>query len=305
MKSHKINLALATMTAFAALAGTSSADETKPVRAAFVEDIGAQERINYSGKLRMLSQRIPSAACHLAKGIDPEGARTLLQGATTEFEKILTGLEFGDADLKIVGSENRRKTVAQIHDLRGKWEPMKAAAEAMIAGDTSPANLDAILSQNMIVLASAKILVSDLVAQYSDPASMLQSHSMLIDISGRQRMLTQKMSKESCIVASGLGTAETVEHLQGTMSMFEVSLTALMGGMPDAGIIPPPNGDISSGLNTVYFNWNEIKPTLEAVVAGASVDDGADTAKFQNLNTAMANMNKVVGMYTAAAKMGL
>ncbi len=305
MKSHKINLALATMTAFAALAGTSSADETKPVRAAFVEDIGAQERINYSGKLRMLSQRIPSAACHLAKGIDPEGARTLLQGATTEFEKILTGLEFGDADLKIVGSENRRKTVAQIHDLRGKWEPMKAAAEAMIAGDTSPANLDAILSQNMIVLASAKILVSDLVAQYSDPASMLQSHSMLIDISGRQRMLTQKMSKESCIVASGLGTAETVEHLQGTMSMFEVSLTALMGGMPDAGIIPPPNSDISSGLNTVYFNWNEIKPTLEAVIAGASVDDSADTAKFQNLNTAMSNMNKVVGMYTAAAKMGL
>lgn len=305
MKSRKINLVLVMCAACAALAGTSGAEESKPVRAAFVADIGAQERINFSGKLRMLSQRIPSAACHLAKGIDPEGARALLQGATGEFEKILTGLEFGDADLKIVGSENRRKTVAQIHDLRGKWEPMKAAAEAMIAGDSLQANLDAILSQNMIVLASAKILVSDLVAQYSDPASMLQSHSMLIDISGRQRMLTQKMSKESCMVASGLGTAETVDHLQGTMSMFEVSLSALMLGMPDAGIIPPPNSEISAGLNTVYFNWNEIKPTLEAVIAGASVDDSHDTAKFQKLNTAMANMNKVVGMYTAAAKMGL
>ena len=305
MKPPKFNFPLAAMTAVAALAGAAHAETTKPVRAAFVEDIGAQERINFSGKLRMLSQRIPSAACHLAKGIDPEGAKALLQGATAEFEKILTGLEFGDADLKIKGAEPRRKTVAQIHDLRAKWEPMKAAAEAMAAGDTSQKNLDAILSQNMTVLGSAKVLVSDLVAQYSDPASMLQSHAMLIDISGRQRMLTQKMSKESCMVASGLGTAETVEHLQGTMSMFEVSLSALMRGMPDAGIIPPPNADISSGLNTVYFNWNEIKPTLEAVVAGARIDDSADTAKFQNLNTAMANMNKVVGMYTAAAKMGL
>ena len=182
---------------------------------------------------------------------------------------------------------------------------MKAAAEAMVSGDTSQGNLGAILSQNMTVLGSAKILVSDLVAQYSDPASMLQSHSMLIDISGRQRMLTQKMSKESCMVASGLGTAETMEHLQGTMSMFEVSLTALMIGMPDAGIMPPPNSEISSGLMTVYFNWNEIKPTLEAVLAGAKVVESDDTAKFQNLNKAMANMNKVVGMYTAATKMGL
>ena len=35
--------------------------------------------------------------------------------------------------------------------------------------------------------------------------------------------------------------------------------------------------------------------------------DEGDVAmsKFQNLNTAMANMNKVVGMYTAAAKMGM
>ena len=305
MKSQKLNLAFAAATALVAFAGTAVADETKPIRAAFVEDIGAQERINFSGKLRMLSQRIPSAACHLAKGIDTEGASQLLKGATAEFEKILTGLEFGDADLKIVGEESKRKTLSQIHDLRSKWEPMKAAAEAMIAGESSKANLDLILSENMVVLGSAKVLVSDLVAQYSDPASMLQSQSMVIDISGRQRMLTQKMSKESCMIAAGFGTGETVGQLQGTMAMFETSLVALMHGMPDAGIMPPPNGEISSGLNTVYYKWNEIKPTLEAVVAGTKVDEGMETAKFQNLNTAMANMNKVVGMYTAAAKMGL
>lgn len=305
MKTPLLTLAVVSTSAIAAISVPAAAETAQPARVAFIEDIGAQERINFSGKLRMLSQRIPSAACHLAKGTDPEGATKLLTGATAEFEKILTGLEFGDEDLKIKGEEQRRKTLAQIHDLRAKWEPMKAAAEAMIAGDQSQSNLDVILSQNMVVLASAKILVSDLVAQYSDPASMMQSDSMLIDISGRQRMLTQKMSKESCILAGGFGNEETAPALKGTMEMFEVSLNALMNGMPDAGIMPPPNGDINAGLNTVYYNWNEVKPTLETILSGGSVEVGSEAAKFQNLNTTMANMNKVVGMYTAFAKKGI
>ena len=45
-----------------------------------------------------------------------------------------------------------------------------------------------------------KLLVSDLLAQYSIPNVMLQAIAMLVDISGRQRMLTQRMSKNFCLM---------------------------------------------------------------------------------------------------------
>lgn len=305
MKTPFFSLAVASAAGFAAFAAPAIAEDAEVVRTAFIEDVGAQERINLSGKLRMLSQRIPSAACHLAEGVDVEGSSKLLRDATFEFEKILNGLEFGDDDLNIIGNEKRGKTLAQIKDLRAKWEPVKAAAAGMIGGDVSEANLNLILDQNMAVLGSAKILVSELVGQYSDPASMLQAHSMLIDISGRQRMLTQKMAKESCMLASAHAKPDTVKHLSGTMEMFETSLMALVYGMPDAGINPPPNFDIEGGLGVVLGNWREVKPVLETLVAGGEISNEVEAAKFQALNTTMVNMNKVVGMYTAAAKMGI
>jgi hypothetical protein len=306
MKNQLKGLAIVWAAGLAATTGTASAEgQAKIVKAAVVEDVGAQERINFSGKLRMLSQRIPSAACHVAAGVDVDGATKLLTGATAEFEKILTGLEFGDADLKIKGQESRRKTLAQIHDLREKWTPVKAAATAMIEGDASPANVDIILGQNMTVLGSAKLLVSELVGQYSDPSAMLQADSILIDIAGRQRMLTQKMSKEACMLQANAGDTETAQALTGTMQMFEVSLMALRNGMPEAGIKAPPNAEISEGLDVVISNWGDVKPSLDAELAGADLSAELTAQRFITLNTTMGNMNKVVGMYTQATKLGL
>ncbi len=262
----------------------------------------AEERINFSGKLRMLSQRIPSAACHLVRGVDVEGASALLNSAPAEFEKILTALEFGDPDLNIQEPETRRKTLARIHELRARWEPMKAAADAVANGTATDADIDYILTNNMNVLGAAIPLVSELVKQYSNPNAVSHANLMLIDISGRQRMLTQKMSKESCIAASSYRKDTTLDDLAGTMRIFEASLNALRHGMANVGIMPPPNGTISSGLDVVLTDWSEVKPMLTQVRTGDVLEPEKDAFKFRQLNTTMVNMNKVVGLYVQAAK---
>ncbi len=261
----------------------------------------AEQRINFSGKLRMLSQRIPSAACHLTRGIDTAGATALLAASTAEFEKILTALERGDQELNIQAPETNARTLDTIATLRARWEPLRQAAEA-VASDTASASDQAyVLNENLRVLAAAQQLVEQLVRQYSNPNAMTFSSLMLIDISGRQRMLTQKMSKESCMIQAGIDTVESRDDLQGTMQIFENSLRALRDGMDEVGINPPPNNQIASGLDQVVADWEDVRPYLSEILFGGELHDDADTLKFQGLNTTMVNMNTVVGMYAEAA----
>lgn len=286
-----------------ATVAASNAGEASVIKAAFIEDVGSTERINFSGKLRMLSQRIPSAACHLAAGVDPKGARTLLSGAKDEFDKILNALEFGDADLNIKGEEKRRKTLAQLHDLRGKWEPFAATVDQIVAGNSSDENVMLVIKESMSILESAKLLVSEISGQYSNPAEMTQAGALVIDIAGRQRMLTQKMSKESCAAWAGHLPGAT-ESLAGTMQVFEASLTALTHGMPAAGIKVPPTAEIAEGLYVVNKDWLGVKDMLVSVSTGNTPDADQAAQIFHQLNATMADMNKVVVMYTAAEKPG-
>ena len=296
-RTHVMAAAMTALFASVSLPQATLAQDTTTV-----VETNAQERINFSGKLRMLSQRIPSAACHLANGIDPEGAQNLLVGAVAEFDQIVTALEFGnDEALNILAPETRRKTLTRIHELHERWDPLKAAAEGLIADPTNAEHTSFILNNNMPVLAAAQLLVEELVKQYSNPNATTRAMLFLIDISGRQRMLTQKVSKESCMLGGPFATDQTLNDLEGTIGIFEASLMALRFGMVEVGVNPPPNDAIFEGLNGVAQDWQTVTPYLDQIRAGETLDEEASVIKFQVLNTTMANMNVVVGMYTAAA----
>lgn len=271
-----------------------------------IEDIGASERINYSGKLRMLSQRIAVAACNTHAGVAPDQSRQMLAAVAAEFAKIVDALEFGDEDLRIQGAESRRKTLAAIADVRAAWAPVQTAAAALLRDGQDTAAVAAVAASNMALLEAAKRLVSELSGQYSDPTAMLQADAMLVDISGRQRMLSQKMSKEVCQIWSQGGDAETEAALAKTMQIFEVSLLALRDGLASAGIKPAPTYEIRAGLEGIYADWRAVKPTLETVAKG----DPATTPELRRdtlsrLDTVLEEMNDVVGLYTLYAKTGL
>ena len=301
MRKRLLCTALLLQVAFTSSAlGTESENLLENGRAISVEE-SAQERINFSGKLRMLSQRIPSAVCHLNNGINVEGAHALLVSATAEFDQILRALEFGDVELNIINPETRRKTLARIHELQEKWKPFNEAAQAVINGSATDAEFDLIVAKNIEILGSAQRVVEALVKQYSNPNAVTSASLMLIDISGRQRMLTQKMSKESCMVGSGSNEPQMHEDLENTMRIFEASLDALRHGMPQVGVLPPPNDEIYMGLEGVRGDWEAVRPYLSATLDGSGLDDASHVDKFQGLNETMANMNAVVSLYAEAA----
>ncbi|MEM9247706.1 MAG: type IV pili methyl-accepting chemotaxis transducer N-terminal domain-containing protein [Pseudomonadota bacterium] len=270
-----------------------------------IEDIGATERINYAGKLRMLSQRMAAAACNLNARISPTDSRAILDAAGQEFATIADALEFGDPALGVIGEEKRRKTLVAIAALRQQLAPINTARVTLLHDPTDFDAIATIDSQNMELLSRAKLLVSEITSQYSDPTAVLFADALLIDIAGRQRMLTQKMSKEACLVWPH-GTGETRQaQLSATMHLFEISLLSLRDGLAEAGVKPAPTPEIHAGLDAIWAEWSHLKPDLEQAVAGQNVPDAIRVKTFGALNVLLRDMNAVVGLYTEAGKTGL
>ena len=299
-------LTLSTATQGVAQSGAITLPPEDPVKLAqFLEDIGASERINFSGKLRMLSQRIPAAACTYHANVVPEQSKAVLKAAKEEFDTIIAALENGDESLNIIGAEERRLTLAAIASLHEAYDPLHAAFDDIEATGGTDEEVLELAEHNMEVLEAAKLLVSEISGQYADPTALLQSDALTIDIAGRQRMLTQKMSKEVCLITSGIYADASLETLGGTMSMFETSLNALIFGMDGAGIAPAPTDEILAGLEKVQADWSEVRDYVETVATGGSIDAEARAMVFTGLNKTMADMNAVVGMYTENSKLGL
>jgi len=294
-----------TTAATAQSADSPTTKEEMLVRAQLLQDVGAAERINFAGKLRMLSQRIPAAACNVYAEIDPASTEPVLHDAIEEFDRILAALEFGDEGLNINGAEERRKTIAAIHTMKAHWLPIEEIVLEIENHATTQEHVQHMADENMLILEDAKMLVSEVSGQYSDPTALLQADAIRIDIAGRQRMLTQKISKEVCFIASDINAEASLEVLGSTVNIFEVSLNALVHGMPEAGIGPAPNEEVEAKLAEVAQNWATVKPHVDTVLAGGSIDDATRAEVFAGLNKTMAEMNAAVGLFMDASKLGL
>lgn len=292
--------ALQTITLAATVAFSSA-----PATAQNIEDIGGSQRIDFSGKLRMLSQRVPAAACYAQLGVDTSDTTAMLNAAAAEFELITAALEFGNPDLGIVGIEERRKTQVGIGKLNELWVPIAELAGPVAMGDAGLDDITAIANQSEPLLEMAKVMVTVIVGQYAHPAAVLQADAMLIDIAGRQRMLAQRMSKNVCLIAADINTETAMAELQATSEVFDTSLLALREGMPNAGILPPPNEEIASGLDGVLATWNQVQPIVNAALAGQDLDTEQLSIMFQQSNALTGGMNATVGLYSKASKLGL
>ena len=131
---------------------------------------------------------------------------------------------------------------------------------------------------------------------------MTQANAILVDISGRQRVLTQRMSKNVCLLASGVHAETARAELAATAEVFEASLYALSGGMIEAGVNPPPNAEIAGGLSVVLRDWQALKPSVEAVLSGETLDASERATVFHGMNEMTGHMNTVVGLYSEASK---
>ena len=239
------------------------ADETTISKSQKTEDSKKHQHgivINLAGKQRMLTQKMSKEALLIAKGISVESNTKSLKKTISLFDKTLIGLRNGDKGLRLPRTKNR-EIVTQIDKVMRLWKSFKVHVDKIASGDIKKETLEAIDKENLPLLKNMNMVVQ---MYENDTTAHLDPHmAKTINLAGRQRMLTQKMTKELLLIANKLKSNANVESLKSTGELFKDTLTHLMTNNKEAMEDPA----IAKRLITVQTLWRE----YQSIIANTGV----------------------------------
>ena len=225
--------------------------------ASLVDDLmetsdGIKTKINLSGKQRMLTQRMTKLALLISLNINKEKNQKSLMSFANLYNDTLEGFKGGED----------KSINAQIVIIEKAWKPflknLKIVSEDK---DKDGKALAYLVANNEQLLKASNILVTKYEKGNKSQNYMEKAMVSIINLAGRQRMLTQKMTKEKLLCVKGQN--ENSAKLDKTVKLFDDSLTLLMKGNAKKKISKPTNKKIKDQLDKVASIWKELKPIYE------------------------------------------
>jgi len=129
-------------------------------------------------------------------------------------------------------------------------------------------------------------------------------YGVVLNLSGKQRMLSQKMSKEIMLVALGVDAEKNLSNLQKTAGLFDKTLKGLRNGSDELKLPPTSSKRILRQLDKIDSIWAKFYPVVQDVVANKAVSKANIAFLADNNLPLLKNMNKAVGLYEKDAKKG-
>ncbi|MFQ5965123.1 MAG: type IV pili methyl-accepting chemotaxis transducer N-terminal domain-containing protein [Candidatus Scalinduaceae bacterium] len=244
-------------------------------------------KINLAGKQRMLTQKMSKEAIALSQGI---GTKETLEETANLFDKTLKGLIAGDEELKLSQTKDP-KVISQLNQVQELWKEFRVNVDAVLANPAGAAAALSYINENNIELlkASHKVVM------------LLEGNafdSRTINLAGKQRMLSQKIVKETLGLVQGTESSDT---LKSTSDLFDKTLKGLMSGDSELGLSTMTDDAILAQLTSVQTLWKSFYENINAVLKLAPETNNALTYINGNNVELLKEMNKGVGMYEGAA----
>ena len=127
------------------------------------------------------------------------------------------------------------------------------------------------------------------------------SASITVNLAGKQRMLTQRMTKDALILSIDPAATEAREALKQNSALFDRTLRGLQKGDNELRLVPVHDAGIMKQLSAVESLWTEFRQRLDRIEkAGNAADEASQNAlKFliDNNVVLLSNMNEAVSMY--------
>ncbi len=126
-----------------------------------------------------------------------------------------------------------------------------------------------------------------------------------VNLSGRQRMLSQRMAKAACLMSRDISFAATFDQLTQSYSLFQRSDVALRSGDDELGLSAEDLPDVLKALSAIDQPWANYRGLLETAVETGAVakeeletldDESREVLKYMNIavfKTARAYANVV------------
>lgn len=115
-----------------------------------------------------------------------------------------------------------------------------------------------------------------------------------VNVSGRQRMLSQRISKAACFLNTGTETTGAPSQLADAVALFETSLQALLHGDENIGLGPEENPRIRKSLQRVVTDWVGFSHYLQEALEGGNVARPTLAAIDKSGLELLADMNSTV-----------
>lgn len=194
----------------------------------------ALNAVNRSGEQRMLSQRIIKGYAQLGMGVQPQQARAIVEDSVARFEANLKWLEAFDATPR-----------SSLGEMRTRWQVLRNAIKAKpTLASARQAN-----RRGEAALIAAERMTRLLQNVLNTEASHV------VNLAGRQRMLSQRLTKAYMLISWGDVSPALREELDTTMHEFSLSLDLLSARAGNSAAI-------NAELEEQARQWNWLKTAV-------------------------------------------
>ncbi len=254
----------------------------------------AQHWINISGRQRMLSQRIAKAVCLAAR--DPANGQQLREMAEVYalFKSSMKELTSGSAELRDQEAQVVFDTAAQ---LASQYNAAIDEFAATFPTKQHQEKREAIYELSLPVLVALNDAVEYVEAQHRDGHLIRRGLATALNVSGRQRMLSQKMAKELCMIASGYKVQETRAYLEGTIALFVSSHEGLKRDLIQMKLEQKDMTALSAQLGLIEQHWQELSKIYFRVSAGGTPSSQDIKAIAIESKTLLSELDRAVQLY--------
>ncbi len=241
------------------------------LHAARAQPLALSTAINRTARFRALSQRIAKAYCQIHLNVLPEQSRAVLASA----RKLVHS---GFADL------------AQTQwspELSAQLLQVQALAQGLEALLVLPPSKESVAA---VALQADKMLLSADVATQSLEKLSKTNSARLVNMAGRQRMLSQRMAKNYSLVAAGLTNQAITNQMISDATQFKQALVILSAA-------PVSSSGIRNELALGESQWVFFDAALQRQPDARGLQAVATTSE-----RLLEVMYKVTGMYDVALK---
>lgn len=229
------------------------------------------QAINESGRLRMLSQRMAKAYVLRAIDIQPEKAQRQLTASLNKFET-----NVGELEAFAKQSQASTAVVVSLGVVKQEW----AAYKTQLLN-----NNQAFTNQDLLALSDRTLMACEELVSQLESLSQ-NSSARLVNLSGRQRMLSQRIAKLYSAISASNDQSAYIAELTQSVSEFDDALAVLMKS-------PDNTHFVNHKLRKVETQWKFSKQGFLQLEKGASTP----LVISMTTETILRQMNDITQLY--------